>query len=75
MFIVEVQCQKPVTGHWTVYISTQLMLLVLSIDTYLLTYSMEQSPSREANQFSGCQEIPRILWNPTTFTSTAYPLS
>ena len=45
MFIVEVQCQKPVTGHWTVYISTHLMLLVLSIDTYLPTYSMEQSPS------------------------------
>jgi len=25
---------------------------------------MEQSPSREANRFSACQEIPRILWNP-----------
>ena len=31
---------------------------------YLLTYSMEQSPSWEANQFSASQEIPRILWNP-----------
>ena len=30
---------------------------------YLLTYSMEQSPS-EANWFSAGQEIPRILWNP-----------
>ena len=30
----------------------------------LLTYSMEQSPSREANRFSASQEIPRILWNP-----------
>ena len=32
--------------------------------TYVLTYSMEQSPSWEANQFAASQEIPRILWNP-----------
>jgi len=32
--------------------------------TYLLTYSMEQSPSCEANWFSASQEILRILWNP-----------
>jgi hypothetical protein len=31
---------------------------------YLLTYSMEQSLSWEANRFSASQEIPRILWNP-----------
>jgi hypothetical protein len=31
---------------------------------YLLTYSMEQSPSWEASRFSASQEIPRILWNP-----------
>jgi len=30
---------------------------------YLLTYSMEHSPSREANRFSARQEIPRILRN------------
>jgi len=30
----------------------------------ILTYSMEQSPSWEANKFSASQEIPRILWNP-----------
>jgi len=29
-----------------------------------LTYSMEQSPSWEANWSAGSQEIPRILWNP-----------
>jgi hypothetical protein len=29
-----------------------------------LTYSMEQSPSWEANWFAASQEIPRILWNP-----------
>jgi len=30
----------------------------------LLTYSMEHSPSWEANRFSASQEIPRILGNP-----------
>ena len=29
----------------------------------LLTYSMVQSPSWEANWFAASQEIPRILWN------------
>jgi hypothetical protein len=28
--------------------------------TYLLTYSMEQSPSLEANRLSASQEIPRF---------------
>ena len=32
--------------------------------TYLLTYSMEQSPHWEANWFSTSSEIPFILWNP-----------
>jgi hypothetical protein len=32
--------------------------------TYLLTYTMEQSPSWEAKWFAASQEIPRILWNP-----------
>jgi hypothetical protein len=30
---------------------------------WALTYSMQHSPSSEANQFSASQEIPRILWN------------
>ena len=30
----------------------------------LLTYSMQHSPSWEANRFSASQEIPCILWNP-----------
>ena len=30
----------------------------------ILTYSMEQSPSWEANCFAASQEIPRTLWNP-----------
>jgi hypothetical protein len=33
------------------------------IFTHLLTYSMQQSPSWEANWFSASQEIPCILWN------------
>ena len=36
----------------------------LTMDQYLLTYSMEQSPTWEANRFAASQEIPRILWNP-----------
>jgi hypothetical protein len=31
---------------------------------YLLTHSMEQSPSREATRLAANQEILRILWNP-----------
>ena len=31
---------------------------------YLLTYSMVQSPSWEANRFAASQEIPRISQNP-----------
>ena len=30
----------------------------------MLTYSMQQSPSWEANWLSACQEILHILWNP-----------
>jgi len=48
-----------------------LMLLwiqhILVLTTYLLIYSMEQSPSSEANRFSASQEIPRILWNPKVY--------
>jgi len=32
--------------------------------TYLLTYSMQQSPSWEANQFSASQEIPPYFMEP-----------
>jgi len=37
-------------------------LLVYSL-TYLLTYSMDLSPSWKVNGFSAGQEIPHILWN------------
>jgi hypothetical protein len=31
---------------------------------YLLTYSMEQSPSWKDDWFAASQEIARVLWNP-----------
>ena len=37
---------------------------------YLLTYSMEQSLSWEANWFAASQEIHRILWNPKVHNRT-----
>ena len=37
---------------------------LICILTYLLTYSMVQSPSWEANWFAASQEIPRISRNP-----------
>ena len=42
---------------------THLINLIYLL-TYLLTYSMVQSPSWEANCFAASQEIPRILRNP-----------
>ena len=36
----------------------------------LLTYSMVQSPSWEANGFAASQEIPLILWNPNVHYRT-----
>ena len=32
--------------------------------TFLLIYSIQQSPSCKANRFSASQEIPHILWDP-----------
>ena len=40
-----------------------VLLTVTHLLTYLLIYSMEQSPW-EANHFSASQEILRILWSP-----------
>ena len=34
-----------------------------SVVVAALTYSMEQSPTWEANRFAASQEIPRIFWN------------
>ena len=46
------------------YVENLISLFKFVLITYLLGYSMQQSPSREANRFSASQEIPRILWNP-----------
>jgi len=35
-----------------------------TLTSYVLTYSIQQSPSWESNRFADSQEIPRILWNP-----------
>ena len=40
---------------------------------YLLTYSMVQSPSWEANWFAVSQEIPRISRNPKVYYRTHNP--
>ena len=37
--------------------------IIFYLPLYLLTYSMKQRPSWEANWFSASQEIPCILWN------------
>jgi hypothetical protein len=40
---------------------------------HLLTYSIVQSHSWEANWFAASQEIPRILWNPKVHYRTHKP--
>ena len=44
-------------------ITVHLIYNKLNLLTYLLTYSMQHSPSWEANGFSAGQAIPCILWN------------
>jgi hypothetical protein len=41
-----------------------VFILYFVQNTYLLTYSVEQSPSWKDNWFAARQEIPRVLWNP-----------
>jgi len=56
-----VSCSTPCnTMLHTPFITTDKMH---SVPPYLLTYSMQQSPSSGANRFSASQEIPCILWN------------
>ena len=45
----------------------------IKIYTYLLTCSMVQIRSWEANWFAASQEIPRILWNPKVRYRTHKP--
>ena len=41
-----------------------VILIIVLIHTYLITYSVVQSPSWEANWYAASQEIPRISRNP-----------
>ena len=52
-------------AHITSYfgsISFSIFLLCTSVLTYLLTHSMQHSPSWEADRLSASQEIPRIFF-------------
>jgi hypothetical protein len=46
---------------------THLLTYFIYLLTYLLTHSMQQSPSWETNWFSASQRIPRNLWNPKVY--------
>ena len=46
----------------SILVKDSLQYLTAHIFTYLVTYSMEQSPPWEAKWFSASQEIPRSLW-------------
>ena len=52
------------TGAIVRVFHVQILLFRIYIFKYLLTYSMEQSASWEANHFSVSQEIAPILWKP-----------
>jgi hypothetical protein len=45
----------------TDFSAREYLLTSKYLHTYLLTYSMEQGPSWEANRFVASQEIPHIL--------------
>ena len=51
--------------HVSILIESKRVALI-----YLLTHSMVQSPSWEANWFAVSKEIPRILWNPNVHYRT-----
>ena len=50
-----------------------LKILSYYYDFYLITYSMVQSPSSEANWFAASQQIPRISRNPKVHNRTHKP--
>ena len=56
--------QKELGKHWSSRTYGIFGKMVLYVAQYLLTYSMLQSPSWEANWFAASQEIPRISQNP-----------
>jgi len=58
--------------NWTLY-TPQRHVGGAGVLTYLLTYSMVQNPSCEANWFAASQEIPRISRNPKVHYRTHKP--
>ena len=57
--------QKIVYPLFILSVITQIQIVFCDIyNNYLLTHSMVQIPSWEANWFAASQEIPRISWNP-----------
>ena len=63
MFCALIRHIKLVTGPTKALEFMNVMKCIFVGFTYLLTYSMEQIPSWEANCFVASQEIPRISWN------------
>ena len=64
LMINNCRCDKHfVTSHLT-DITANDVVLINHESWYLLTDSMEQSPSWKVNRFSASQEIPHILSNP-----------
>jgi len=59
-----VQCSEQLTTLDRILSHKNPVHITPSYIYILITLSMEQSPSWEANQFSSSQEISRILWNP-----------
>jgi len=55
--------ESPATVYLSFCVFILLYFLLACVLTYLLTYSMQQNPSWEANRFSASQESPHILWN------------
>ena len=56
------------SGSWLQQLTDSMDELLPNVQfkpgRYLLTYSIEQSPSWEAHRFSASQKFPCILWNP-----------
>ena len=57
-----IQISHSLVGLFTVFRVFKRGLSYITV--LLLTFSMAQNPSWEANRLSGSQEILRILWNP-----------
>ena len=53
-----------ISQYTIIFVAYRVNILITSFLAYLLTHSMVQSPSWEANWFAASQEIPRILCNP-----------